>query len=103
MKKIEVLLWGIRHIAENHGYTPCTEDYDLDGSVCMIGKEGNVPTTSDVRMLAEDVGIGKQCVESNWFGIEVFIPLEWMDNEGQQEYVPTGMEMWKRYGSVIGS
>lgn len=101
MKKIDVLKWGVEHIAQNHGFASTT-DYEESGDLCIYGG-CNVPTLQDVRFLCEDLGIGNECIESSEFGIDVWLTPEWYDEEGQEEYEPSGMEMWKRYGSVIGS
>ena len=114
MKKIEVLLWGIQHIAQNHGFASDVE-YEETGEVCIYGG-CNVPTLSDVRMLCEDLGMPMSCIENSAFGIEVYLDWAWLQenneerdpSEGQwglllEDYTSTGNELWKRYGFVIGS
>jgi hypothetical protein len=99
MKKIEVLCWGIEHIAQNHDFGYSTEDWETEGEVCIYGG-CNVPTLSDVQMLCQDLGIPRECIEDSDFGIDVWIPEDW---DKDAEYKETGMEMWKRYGFVIGN
>ena len=100
MKKIEVLKWGVEHIAQNHGYGFLTED-DGENTYTIFGG-CNVPTLQDVRFLCEDLGISYiDCVYHNDFGIDILFGT-WLYEQGDEEYVP-GMEMWKRYGFVIGS
>lgn len=101
MKRIEVLCWGIEHIAQNHGFG-CDTDYEESGEVCIYGG-CNAPTLQDVRFLCEDLGIGIECIESSEFGIDVWLTPEWYEGKGQDTYNPTGMEMWKRYSFVIGN
>ena len=43
---LEMLCWGIQHIAENHGFH-ANVNYEEDGEVCIYGG-CNVPTLSDV-------------------------------------------------------
>lgn len=101
MKKIEVLCWGISHIAENHGFSADT-NWEEDGEVCLYGG-CNLPTLADVKFMAEDLGIPKDFVEHSEFGIDVFLPLDWYENESEKDYVPTGNEMWTRCGVAIGA
>lgn len=101
MTNVEVLCWGIGHIAENHGFG-CATDYEESGEVCIYGG-CNVPTLSDVTFLCEDLKIDRSCVESSEWGIDVWLTPEWYESVGQSEYVTSGMEIWKRHGSVIGS
>jgi hypothetical protein len=100
MKNIEVLCWGIEHIAQNHNFEAST-DYEEEGNLCIYGG-CNVPTLQDVYFLCEDLGIDRECVDSSSWGIDVFITQEWYDSKGNQDYVP-GLEMWKRCGFVVGN
>lgn len=72
--------------------------------MCIYGG-CNVPTLSDVRLMCDDLGISRDCIESDDFGITVYIDHDMRKEDGllQQEYEPTGFEMWKRYDAVIGS
>ena len=62
-----------------------------------------VPTVQDVRLMCEDLGMERErCYVDNSWGI-IVIDLEgWADTIGQQEYTPTGHEMWKKSNAVIG-
>ena len=94
MTNIEMLAWGIEHIAKNHGFESCTDEYEYDGQMCIYGG-CNVPTLSDVRMLCEEVGISKDCVESSDCGIDIYITEEWMETMANKPYVK-GNELWRR-------
>ena len=93
MKKIDVLCWGIEHIANNHNLSASTKFWKDEGDVCIYGG-CNVPTLSDVQMLCSDLGIPRDCIDSSDFGIDVFIPEDW-DING--EYTFSGFEMWKKH------
>jgi hypothetical protein len=98
MKKIEVLCWGMEHIAQNHNFKAVTDYEETHGEVCIYGG-CNVPTLGDVESLCEDLGLPRQNIETSDFGIDV-----WLDDwNGEEEYTVTGHELWKRYDSVIGS
>lgn len=90
MKKIEMLCYGIKHIAENHRLEADVE-FEETGEVCIFGGN-NIPTEMDVRMLCADLGIPEDNIESGDCGIDVFIPEDW---DGNAEYV-TGLEFWRR-------
>ena len=98
MKKIDVLCWGIEHIANNHNFSASTKCWEDEGEVCIYGG-CNVPTLSDVQMLCSDLGISRDYIDSSDFGIDVFIPEDWDKNA---EYEPSGFEMWKRRNIKIG-
>jgi hypothetical protein len=102
MRKGDVLAWGMQHIASNHKVDASIE-YEEDGSMCIYG-DCNVPILNDVQMLCEDLGIPRDHVEPCDFGVDVYIDWDWTQEGGllQQDYVPTGMELWKRHGAVIG-
>ena len=111
-KKINVLLWGIKHIAENHHFN-YNVDYEEDGAICIYGG-CNVPTFNDVRMLCEDLGMPIDCIETSEFGIDVYLEWDWLqekDDDGDpserwgllmEDYTPTNYEMWKRHNVAIG-
>lgn len=92
---LDMLLWGLEHIAKNHGFE-CSLDYEEDGNVCIFGG-CNVPTLSDVKMLCEDVGIDPGCVESCDCGIDVCFTWAWYKNVANKPY-KKGMELWRRNG-----
>ena len=107
MKYIEVLCWGMQHIAGNHN-CEASVDYEQDGSVCIFDTDGiSVPANSDVRMLCEDLSIPRDCIDASDFGIDVYVTQEWYDNFGQQEYTyPEECrrnDFWKRSNVAIGS
>lgn len=104
MRKGDVLAWGMKHIASNHNYM-VSIDYEEDGSMCLFGKGGvNVPTLSDVQMMCDDLGIPRDHIEHDDFGLEVIIDWDWTQEGGllQEDYLPTGMELWKRRDATIG-
>ena len=90
---LDMLLWGIEHIARNHGFD-CSLDYEEDGNVCIFGG-CNIPTLSDVKMLCEDIGIDPNCVESCDCGIDVNFTWTWYKNVANKPY-KKGMELWRR-------
>ena len=102
MKKIEVLQWGVQHIAGNHRNVVCNTDYEecQTMSICDTA----VPTTMDARMLCQDLGMERErCYTDNSWGVIVIDVEGWANTVGQEEYVPSGFEMWKRRGVEIGS
>lgn len=103
MKKIEVLAWGVQHIAKNHRDVKCATDYQEYGSMSI--QDTAVPTLEDARMLCEDLGIDRSdCYcDSSWGVIVIDLDYWLCEGHDQEEYVPTGHEMWKRYGVEIGS
>lgn len=97
MKKIDVLTWGIEHIAHNHKFGCYSGDSEDMDEVCIFGN--NVPTLSDVKMLCEDLGLPAELISFSDYGIDVYIPSgEWRE----QDYEITGYEFWKTFDSVIG-
>lgn len=90
---LEMLLWGMEHIAKNHGFE-CDLDYEENGNVCIVGG-CNVPTLADVKMLCEDVGIEPEYIDACDCGIDVWLPLLWWNGKANEPYVK-GMEMWRR-------
>ena len=90
---LEMLLWGMEHIAKNHGFE-CDLDYEENGNVCIFGG-CNVPTLADVEFLCEDVGIGRYCIESCDCGIDVNFTWWWYHNVAKEPY-EKGLEMWRR-------
>ena len=90
---LDMLLWGIEHIARNHGFD-CNLDYEKCGNVCIFGG-CNIPTLSDVKMLCEDVGIDPRCVESCSLGIDVNFTVGWFFHIAKRPY-KKGMELWRK-------
>lgn len=95
---LERLIWGMKHIAENHGFSAKADMESIleDGEVYIFGGS-NVPTIADVNFLCENVGIDKSNVESNDFGIDVWIPSDWLQKKANEPYTtPEFMEFWRR-------
>lgn len=62
-----------------------------------------VPTVQDARLMCEDLGMERErCYVDHSWGIIVIDVEGWVDTIGQQEYTPTGHEMWKKIDAVIG-
>lgn len=91
MTNLEMLLWGIQHIAENHGFRSCV-DWEEDGEVAICGC--NVPTLMDTYMLCEELGIDRDYVENSDWGIDVYIPQDWIEEKANEAFV--GAMMWKK-------
>lgn len=88
----ETLIWGVQHIAENHHFTALTENWEEDGEVAICGN--NIPTLMDVQMLCEDIGIDKECIATNQYGIDVYIPSDWYETIAHDVF--DGECMWQR-------
>jgi hypothetical protein len=93
MTNIQMLVWGIKHIAKNHGLNAET-DYKSEGEVCIWGG-CNIPTLSDVRMLCEDLHIERENIVSGDYGIDVYVSKDWWDKYAKKPY-EKGMELWKK-------
>ena len=89
---LDMLLWGIKHIAKNHGLKANT-DYEEEGQICIYGG-CNVPTLADVQMLCGDVGISEKCVYASSVGIDIEILPDWLEAKSNEEYV--GLGFWER-------
>lgn len=100
MKKIDVLVWGVKHIASNYN-VECDTDYEEYGSMSIMATR--VPILSDARMLCKDLDIPvSDCyVDSSWDTIVIDV-YGWAQQRGQEEYTPSGLEMWKRFNAKIG-
>lgn len=101
MKKIDVFVWGVRHIAGNHHKSSVVyTDHDTESMILCSGT--NVPTTADVRMLAEALGVRDYCSVKG-FAVRIVLPKEWVETVGQEEFVPAmSMMMWKRRAIELG-
>lgn len=99
MKKIDVLVWGVQHIANNHG-AEYTSDYEENMVVGILSN--TAPTLMDARMMCEDLGI-ENIHPDNFWGVITIDVEDWVDTIGQEEYKPTGREMWTRAGAKIGA
>lgn len=97
------MAWGVRHIAKNHRNVLCNVEYQECHSMSIL--DDGVPTLSDARMLCEDLGIERSdCYADHSWGVTVIDLDSWLaEGHDQEEYVPTGMEMWKKADAVIGS
>ena len=120
MKKIEVLAWGMKHIAGNYQMEADTESYNEDGQMCIYVtdfEKGLTPAPiNDVQMLCHDLGIPREFIETSEWGVDVYLDYAWLHTKEECEgycdgefrklladYEPTGFEMWKRSGAVIGN
>lgn len=102
MKKIEALIWGIKHIGGSHDAGGHAYTDHSTGEVHLYTLD-SVPTTADVNFLAEDMGVRDRC-KVEGYSVEITLPKEWVDTIGQQEFVPTtGMMMWKRTAIPLGA
>ena len=101
MKKIEVLKWAMNHIGANHGSKALEINFEPDYYGVTIGN--NVPALADVQKMCDDLGISRESVQSKGHTIQVQLPKDWPDTIGQEQYIPTGNEMWKRANKEIGS
>lgn len=90
MTKLEMLRFGMQHIAENH-HADCIDSIEEDGTICILN--GNVPTVADVKFLAADLGL-TDCVYPSEYGVEIDLDdEEW---NGEAEYVQPAHEFWRR-------
>jgi hypothetical protein len=96
MTNFEMLVCGVKHIAENHGFKPNTEEWESYGEVWIFGG-CNVPTICDVQMLCDDLGIPREFIETNDFGIDIYIPQDWFDLESDKPF--NGQCMWKKHNA----
>lgn len=87
---LEMLIWGLNHIAENHKVSACTDIED--GDVCVYGK-CTVPLLADVQMLSADIGIDYKYVYPSEYGVDIDIPYGWAEGKGKEEYA--GLSFWK--------
>lgn len=95
---LDRLFWGMKHIAENHGFQAKAdmESITEDGEVCIFGG-CNVPTLADVQFLCQNVGISKDNIESSDYGIDVWIPFDWFETKAREPYTtPDFMEFWRK-------
>ena len=91
LTNMEMLIWGIKHIAENHNFVAYTDDWEEDLEVYILGN--NVPTLSDVQMLCKDLGIPLEYIDSE-YGIDVFLPEDWLKEKKDLPF--KGMCFWGR-------
>lgn len=91
-KNIDVLIYGLHHIAENHSTIAITNDWKEEQQVSLM--KNNLPTMSDVRMLCEDLGIPKDCIYTSFFGIDIELPQEWIEKTSKKTF--KGYRFWER-------
>lgn len=89
----ETLIWGVQHIAENHGFHSFT-DWEKDGEVSVCGIGINVPTIMDIELLCEDVGIDKEYIHHSDYGIGIYITTDWYETIARDVF--DGDCMWQR-------
>lgn len=89
---IEVLIYGLNHIAENHNTTAITENWEEEQQVCVM--KNNVPTLSDVQMLCDDLELPRKCIYANEFGIDIELPHEWVTKTSKKTF--KGYRFWER-------
>ena len=89
---IEVLIYGLNHIAENHNTTAITENWEEEQQVCVM--KNNVPTLSDVQMLCDDLELPRKCIYANEFGIDIELPHEWVKKTSKKTF--KGYRFWER-------
>ena len=108
MKKIEVLKWGLRHIAANYRMGVCVNDLDETGEACIYVTDEHPDVSpapiNDVRMLCQDLGIKREDVEVDDYGVTVYAAWYICGSKSlvEQDYQPTGREMWKKFNVTIG-
>lgn len=91
-KNIDVLIYGLHHIAENHNTTAITNDWKEEQQVCVM--VNNVPTMSDVQMLCDDLGIPRDCIYASFFGIDIELPYEWIEKTSKKAF--NGYRFWEK-------
>ena len=94
---LQMLLWGIEHIADNHGLQASTVDWANEGQICIFGG-CNVPTLADISMLCQDVGIPGDCIYPSEFGVDIEIPEDWFLSVGVSPF--SGDGLWAKYGTI---
>ena len=99
MTKLEVLRWGLNHIAKNHGFHASTDEDEI---MCIFGGT-NVPTFADVCFLCEDQGISRGAIVPSWAGVDVNAYFDgWLEKEGTKEYT-SDYQFWRREDVPLGS
>ena len=108
MMKIDVLKWGLQHIAANYRMGASVDDLDETGEACIYVTEEHPDCSpapiNDVQMMCRDLGIQRRDVEVDAYGVTVY--AAWYicgDKSLLRDYVPTGNEMWKKCNVTIGS
>lgn len=94
---LQMLLWGVAHIADNHGFQSSTEEWAKEGQICIFGG-CNVPTLADVKMLCEDISLPADCIYSSEYGIDIEIPQDWYETLGRSPFCGTGL--WAKHNAI---
>ena len=94
---LQMLLWGVEHIADNHGLQSSTGGWADEGQICIFGG-CNIPTLADVKMLCQDVCIPDDCICSSEFGIDIDIPEDWYESVGRSPF--SGDGLWAKYNNL---
>lgn len=107
MKRIDVLKWGLRHIASNYKMGASVDDIEETGDCCIYVTEDHPKVTSapinDVQLLCQDLGIKRDDIEVDSFGISIYAAYYLHSNKAlYEDYVPTGHEFWKKSNVNIG-
>lgn len=103
MRKEDVLVWGMQHIANNYG-VKAGIDLKANGAMCVYGRTSPA-IINDVKMLCKDIGLPDECVEViHGFGVDVYLDSNLIQEIGLlgQDYTPTGRELWKHKEAIIG-
>lgn len=87
---LEMLVWGLNHIAGNHKVSACTE---VEIGVVGVCGKCTVPLLADVQMLSADVGIDYKYVYPSVCGVDIDIPYGWAEGKGKEAYA--GLSFWK--------
>lgn len=92
MKKtnLEMLRKGIKEIAKNHN-ARFYDEIDTDGQICIMNN--SVPTLADVGFLCNDLNIDMRNIQTNIFGIDVYVTSEWLENHAEKEF--KGLCLWQ--------
>ena len=108
MKKIDVLVWGMKHIASNYKMSAYVDELAETGEACICVSDEHPDMSpapiNDVQMMCRDLGISDEDVEVDAYGVTVYAAWYLCGSKTlNEEYVPTGMEMWKRNDATIGA
>lgn len=101
MTNLEMLCWGVKHIANNHGFksNASVKEAKTEGEVCIYGGS-NIPTYADIKMLCKDCGFTAEqiadCVEESEYGIDIYFPCDWWEELANKPYKTPFHEFWRR-------
>ena len=96
-----VLVWGMKHIANNYHLDYGEEDMFGATShyILNLTSQPSVPQLSDIKMLAEDLNMTDN-LDTSTFGCEILITDNWKNTIGQQPYTNPN-PLWKRYNTPL--